>query len=120
MSILESVRAEARRAPPSGIAAVMAYGRGRPGLIPLWAGEGDLPTPDFISDAAAKALRDGETFYTWQGGTPELREALARYHERHFGKSFSRDEFLVVGSRHAGDPAGAAGDRRGRRRGRSV
>ena len=98
MSILESVRAEARRAPPSGIAAVMAYGRGRPGLIPLWVGEGDLPTPAFISDAAVKALRDGETFYTWQGGIPELREALARYHARHFGQSFSRDEFLVVGS----------------------
>ena len=76
----------------------MSYGRGRPGLIPLWAGEGDLPTPGFISDAAAKALRDGETFYTWQGGTPELRDALARYHARHFGKDFSRDEFLVVGS----------------------
>ena len=98
MSILESVRAEARRAPPSGIAAVMAYGRGRPGLIPLWAGEGDLPTPDFISEPTIKALRDGETFYTWQGGIPELREALARYYARHFGQSFSRDEFLVVGS----------------------
>ena len=87
MNPLESVRPEARRAPPSGIAAVMAYGRGRPGLIPLWAGEGDLPTPDFISDAAIKALRDGETFYTWQGGIPELREALARYHQRHFGQN---------------------------------
>ena len=98
MSILESVRAEARRAPPSGIAAVMSYARGRPGLIPLWVGEGDLPTPDFISDAAVKALRDGETFYTWQGGIPELRDALARYHARHFGQTFSRDDFLVVGS----------------------
>ena len=98
MSILESVRAEARRAPPSGIAAVMAYGRGRLGLIPLWAGEGDLPTPDFIAEPTIKALRDGETFYTWQGGIPELREALARYYARHFGQSFSRDEFLVVGS----------------------
>ena len=27
-----------------------------------------------------------------------MREALARYHERHFGKRFSRDEFMVVGS----------------------
>ena len=98
MNPLESVRPEARRAPPSGIAAVMAYGRGRPGLIPLWAGEGDLPTPDFISDAAIKGLRDGETFYTWQGGIPELREALARYHRRHFGPKFSSEEFLVVGS----------------------
>jgi len=98
MSILESVRAEARRAPPSGIAAVMSYARGRPGLIPLWVGEGDLPTPDFISEPTIKALRDGDTFYTWQGGIPELRDALARYYTRHFGQSFSRDEFLVVGS----------------------
>lgn len=97
MSILDSVRDEARRAPPSGIAAVMAYGRGRPGLIPLWAGEGDLPTPAFISEATEKALRNGETFYTWQGGIPELREALARYHTRHFGRQFSSEEFLVVG-----------------------
>jgi aspartate/methionine/tyrosine aminotransferase len=98
MTILESVRDEARRAPPSGIAAVYSYGRGRPGLIPLWVGEGDLPTPAFISAATEKALRDGETFYTWQGGIPELREALARYHARHFGKRFSSEESLVAGS----------------------
>jgi aspartate/methionine/tyrosine aminotransferase len=97
MSILDSLRDEARRAPSSGIAAVSAYGRGRPGIIPLWVGEGDLPTPSFISDAAEKALRDGETFYTYQGGIPELREALARYHGRHFGRRFSSEEFLIVG-----------------------
>src|SRR5262245_43611336 len=97
MSILDSLRDEARRAPSSGIAAVSTYGRGRPGIIPLWVGEGDLPTPGFISEAAEKALRDGETFYTYQGGIPELREALARYHMRHFGRRFSSDEFVIVG-----------------------
>jgi aspartate/methionine/tyrosine aminotransferase len=97
MSILDTVRSEARSAPPSGIAAVYAYGQGRPGLIKLWVGEGDLPTPAFISEPTQQALRDGETFYTWQGGIPELREALARYHTRHFGREFSAKEFLVVG-----------------------
>ena len=43
-----------------------------------------------------RGLADGETFYTWQGGIPELREALARYHRRHFGMEFSADEFLVT------------------------
>ena len=43
-----------------------------------------------------RGLADGETFYTWQGGIPELREALARYHRRHFGLKFSADEFLVT------------------------
>lgn len=98
MTIIDFVRAEARDAPPSGIVAVANYGRGREGLIPLWAGEGDLPTPAFIADAAAAALQRGETFYTWQTGIPDLREALARYHSRHFGKAFGADEFFVTGS----------------------
>jgi len=97
MSILDSLRMEAREALPSRIAEVYAYGHGKPDLIRLWVGEGDLPTPSFISERTEKALRDGETFYTWQGGIPELREALARYHTRHFGRQFSASEFLVVG-----------------------
>ena len=96
MTLTDMLRAEARLAPVSGIEAVANYGRGRPGLIPLWAGESDLPTPDFINAAAKRGLDAGETFYTWQGGIPELREALARYHKRHFGMEFSPDEFLVT------------------------
>jgi len=56
MSLIDSFRAEARAAPESGIVAVVNYGRLREGLIPLWAGEGDLPTPAFITDAASKSL----------------------------------------------------------------
>ena len=96
MNLIESLRREARAAPVSGIEAVANYGRDRKGLIPLWAGEGDLPTPDFINAAAMRGLGNGETFYTWQGGIPELREALARYHERHFGMEFSPDEFIAT------------------------
>ena len=84
MTLLESLRTEARLAPESGIVAVMNHGRKSEGIIPLWAGEGDLPTPDFIRKAGADALQAGETFYTWQRGIPELRQALARYHNRHF------------------------------------
>ena len=98
MNFTASIRPEALGAPSSGIVAVMSHGRGKPGIIPLWAGEGDLPTPDFVSEAAQKSLRDGETFYTWQTGIPELREALARYYARHFDKIFSDEEFLVTGS----------------------
>ena len=78
MPLIDNLRAEARLAPTSGIEAVMDYGRGRSGLIPLWAGEGDLPTPDFINAAAMRGLAGGETFYTWQAGIPELRESLKR------------------------------------------
>ncbi|MER9246414.1 pyridoxal phosphate-dependent aminotransferase [Mesorhizobium sp. M0590] len=98
MTLIDTLRAEARAAPESGIVAVMNRGRARDGMIPLWAGEGDLPTPAFITDAAAKALAGGETFYTWQRGIPELRQALARYYTRHFGKTFANEEFIVTGS----------------------
>jgi aspartate aminotransferase len=41
------------------------------------AGEPDFDTPDFIKEAAIKALRDGKTKYAPAAGIPELRAALA-------------------------------------------
>ena len=87
--LLAGLRPEARDAPESGIVEVFNYGRERPGLIPMWAGEGDLPTPDFIYEAAVRSLREGETFYTAQRGIPEVRAALARYHRRTYGGPFA-------------------------------
>ncbi|HMK78725.1 MAG TPA: pyridoxal phosphate-dependent aminotransferase [Xanthobacteraceae bacterium] len=97
-SLQEALRREAATAPESGIVEVFNYGRERPGLIPLWAGEGDLATPAFICEAATRALAAGETFYTWQRGIPPLREALARYHTTLYGRAFSAEEFYVTGS----------------------
>ncbi|MBX3598771.1 MAG: pyridoxal phosphate-dependent aminotransferase [Rhizobiaceae bacterium] len=97
MDLLDAIRPEARQAPISGIVAVMTHGWGRPGLIPLWVGEGDAPTPEFITRPAMESLSKGETFYTKQRGIPELREALAAYHSRHFGRTFEDTRFLVTG-----------------------
>ncbi|HLJ71508.1 MAG TPA: pyridoxal phosphate-dependent aminotransferase [Roseiarcus sp.] len=91
----------------SGIVEVFNYGRNRQGLIPLWVGEGDLVTPDFISEAAERSLAAGETFYTDQRGIPELRAAIARYMTRVYGQApgggaFSPEQFFVtVGGMHA-------------------
>jgi len=98
MGLIEHLRHEAAVAPESGIVAVMNHGRRQDGVIPLWAGEGDLPTPDFIRDAANAGLANGETFYTWQAGIPELRQALADYHKRHFNVDLPVDHFYVTGS----------------------
>src|ERR671939_352494 len=95
-SLIEALAAPARHAPESGIVEVMNYGRRRGGVMGLWAGEGDLPTPSFIAEAATRSLAAGETFYTWQRGIPELREALARYYGRTFGRSFDADRFFVT------------------------
>ena len=98
MSLLNSLSPRALAAPESGIVEVITYARGQEGLIPLWAGEGDLPSPDFINRAASEALLAGETFYTWQRGIPELRDALSRYYVRHFSVSLPSDHFYVTGS----------------------
>ncbi|WP_265516440.1 pyridoxal phosphate-dependent aminotransferase [Nitratireductor luteus] len=97
MNLVEMLRDEAREAPRSGIVSVVDHARGRPDLIPLWVGEGDLPTPDFIRAAAADSLAAGDTFYTWQGGIPDLRQALAAYHARTFAKAYAAEEFIVTG-----------------------
>lgn len=95
-SLFAALAEPARRAPKSGIVEVFNYGRGREGLIPLWVGEGDLPTPGFIAEAASAALAGGETFYTWQAGVPELRAALARYHARLYGVPEDHTRFYVT------------------------
>lgn len=100
-TFLTGLTKDALDAPPSGIVEVMRHGHAKPGIVPLWAGEGDLPTPDFITAAAARSLADGETFYTLQTGLPEFREALAAYHDRVYGGLFGRPfdpaRFLVTG-----------------------
>lgn len=101
-ALIASLRPSAQNSPVSGIVEVFNYGRTREGLIPLWAGEGDTPTPSIISDAATKSLADGETFYTHQLGIPPLREALATYFQGLYGQPFSSDEFWVTnGGMHA-------------------
>ena len=96
-SLIAGLTPSARRLPESGIVKVFNYGRTREGLVPLWAGEGDMPTPAFISNAATAALAAGETFYTYQRGIPPLREALADYFSRQYGRAMSAEEFFVTG-----------------------
>lgn len=95
--LFQALRPSAQQLPASGIVRVFNYGRTREGLIPMWAGEGDTPTPPVIHEAAQQALRDGETFYTYQLGIPPLREALAAYFTRLYRRAFDPGEFYVTG-----------------------
>jgi aspartate/methionine/tyrosine aminotransferase len=95
--ILAALTPQAQAEPESGIVKAAMYGFTKPGIIPFWSGEGNLPTPEAFARPATESLLKGETFYTFQGGIPDLREALARYHTRHFGREFDAGNFLVTG-----------------------
>jgi aspartate/methionine/tyrosine aminotransferase len=95
--ILVGLTPQAQAEPESGIVTAAMYGFTKPGIIAFWSGEGNLPTPEAFARPATESLLKGETFYTFQGGIPELREALARYHTRHFGREFDAGNFLVTG-----------------------
>jgi aspartate aminotransferase len=52
------------------------------GVLRLYFGESNLPTPDFIKRAAVDALTNGYTFYTENAGLPSLRRAIARQYAK--------------------------------------
>src|SRR5256714_12667458 len=54
----------------------------RDGVLRLYFGESNVPTPRFIVDAAVRALADGYTFYSENAGLPSLRRALADHYRR--------------------------------------
>ena len=52
------------------------------GVLKLYFGESNLPTPAYIKQAAATALQDGYTYYTENAGLPGLRQDLAEHYRR--------------------------------------
>ncbi len=93
-----SIREKIVGLPTSRIAQVAALGFGNPEIIPLWYGEGDLPTPGFIGAAATAALEAGETFYTYKAGLPELRETIATYLGGLYGREIRAERVAVTSS----------------------
>lgn len=82
----------------NGIGAVSWLGLGRSDVIPLWFGEGDVVTPEFIREAAKRALDEGKTFYTFTRGLTELREAIAAWASRQSGRAIDLERVTVPGA----------------------
>ena len=66
------------------------------GVLKLYFGESNVPTPDYIKRAAQKALADGFTFYTENAGLLSTREALARYYREQQGVELDPKTEIVV------------------------
>ena len=65
-------------------------------ICSLSAGEPDFETPDFIIEAAQKALRDGITRYGPAAGDPELRAAIADKLTRENGIPTTSAQVLIT------------------------
>lgn len=64
-------------------------------VIGLGAGEPDFDTPEFIKDAAIKAIKDGFTKYTAVDGTVGLKKAIINKFKRDQGLDYKPDQILV-------------------------
>jgi aspartate/methionine/tyrosine aminotransferase len=73
--------------------ALQAQGRD---IISLGIGQPDFRTPDFIVEAAIKALRDGHHGYTPANGIPQLREAVAADLHKRYAVTVLPEEVMIM------------------------
>ena len=98
MSARDPIRDTILALRPNAIGEVSRSALGQKDQIPLWFGETDLVTPAFIREAAKRALDNGETFYTFPGGTARLREAIQAWTAKWYGRAPEIDRIWVAGS----------------------
>ena len=72
--------------------ALQAQGRD---IINLSIGEPDFNTPDFIKDAAKKAIDNNITHYTPVAGFPELRKAISEKFKRDNDLNYTAEQIVV-------------------------
>ncbi len=71
-------------------------------VISLSIGEPDFDTPDFIKEAAKKAIDENFTHYTPVPGYPELRTAISNKFKRDNNLDYAIDQIVVsTGAKHS-------------------
>ena len=64
-------------------------------VISLSLGETDFFTPDFVKDAAKKAIDSNYSYYTPVAGIPDLRKAIAAKLKRENNLDYNFDQIVV-------------------------
>jgi len=96
----------AQAVPPSATLAVTARAKQliKEGVdvVSFGAGEPDFDTPQYIKDAAVKALQDGKTKYTPARGIPELRQKIAQKLKDENNLDYTADHVIItIGGKHS-------------------
>ncbi len=82
--------------PPSGIRRFFDIAATMEDVISLGIGEPDFVTPEPILRAGIHSLERGETHYTSNSGTLELRQAVARQLERLYGVRYDPENEILI------------------------
>jgi len=82
--------------PPSGIRRFFDIAATMKNVISLGIGEPDFVTPEPILRAGVASLGRGETAYTSNSGTIELRQAVARHLQRLYGVCYDAESELLI------------------------
>ncbi len=71
-------------------------------IVGFGAGEPDFDTPEFIKEAAIKALKEGKTKYTAAAGIPELKKAIADKLKKENNLDYSPEQVIInIGGKHS-------------------
>jgi len=71
-------------------------------VVGFGAGEPDFDTPEYIKEAAIKALKEGKTKYTPASGIPELKAAIAKKLQTENGLNYAPEQIVVnIGGKHS-------------------
>ena len=73
-------------------------GMGIDDVVALWYGEPDMPTSDYICQAAAASLARGETFYTENFGIDGSRQTLSAYMSDLCGRHIDTERVAITAS----------------------
>lgn len=84
------------RVPPSGIRRFFDIAATMDDVISLGIGEPDFVTPEPILKAGITSLEAGNTKYTSNSGTVELRRALSQHLKRHYSVEYNPDSELLI------------------------
>jgi aspartate/methionine/tyrosine aminotransferase len=82
--------------PRSRIRELAEIAMGMDGVLRLYFGESNLPTPEYIKRAAVRAMEDGFTFYTENAGLPSTRRAIAASYANLHGVELDPASEIVV------------------------
>ena len=94
--MIQSNRPSVGQLQPSLIRKLANAAIGQDDILPLWFGEPDVPTPQFIRDAAKDAIDEGETFYQANAGLMSLRRAIKDYMNGLYDTAFDIDNIIVT------------------------